>query len=191
MAGALIGALSASAGAAAFTVATVSTGHTGSIPSAGPASISSSGPGGGGQRTGGQGNAQTTQPSGTTPNPGGGQGGQVSTSNTELITLLNATSTRWSAAVIGDQSAAGYILATNTSVMAIGGWGGSDNAPTLTQFQEYVKDGTISYFIAGSGTGGGGNRAGSDSSATQITTWVEANYTATTVGDATVYDLTS
>ena len=35
---------------------------------------------------------------------------------------------------------------------------------------------------------GGGN---SDSAAAQITAWVEATYTATTVGGATVYDLTS
>lgn len=51
------------------------------------------------------------------------------------VALLDATTSRWSAAVIGDQSAAGYILATDTAVMAIGGWSGSDNSPTLAQFQ--------------------------------------------------------
>ncbi len=97
--------------------------------------------------------------------------------------------------MIGSQSAAGYILASDTAVMAIGGWGGSDDAPTLAQFQAYVKAGDISYFIAsdgmGGGRGGGGRGGGSDSAATQITAWVEATYTATTVGGTTVYDLTS
>jgi hypothetical protein len=73
--------------------------------------------------------------------------------------------------------------------MAIGGWSGSDEAPTLAQFQQYVKDGKIGYFIAGDGAGapGGGN----DSAASQISAWVAANYTGTTIGDVTVYDLTS
>ncbi len=73
--------------------------------------------------------------------------------------------------------------------MAIGGFSGTDDSPTLAQFQAYVKDGKISYFIAG-GQGGGG-RGGSTSSASAITSWVEANYTAKTVGGVTVYDLTS
>ena len=70
--------------------------------------------------------------------------------------------------------------------------GGSDDAPTLAQFQAYVEAGDISYLIASDGgRGGGGRGGGSDSAATQITAWVEATYPATTVGGATVYDLTS
>ena len=78
--------------------------------------------------------------------------------NTELITMLNATDSRWSAAVIGSQTAAGYILATDTAVMAIGGWS-SDPSPTLAQFQQYVANGDIGYFIAGGGQGGGAGRS--------------------------------
>ena len=112
--------------------------------------------------------------------------------NTELTDLLDATSTRWSAAVIGDQTAAGHTVSTDTAVMAIGGWSGSDDAPTLEQFQEHVGDGSISYFIASSGQDGGrGRQGGSDSAASQITAWVQAHFTATTVGGTTVYDLTS
>jgi hypothetical protein len=105
---------------------------------------------------------------------------------------LNKTTTTWSAAVIGDQTAAGYILSTDTAVMAIGGWSGSDNSPTLAQFEQYVKDGKITYSIAsGQGAGGGGQQGGGTSSGSAITTWVEANFTATTIGGTTVYDLTA
>jgi hypothetical protein len=117
---------------------------------------------------------------------GGGAGGSGST-DTALVDLLNGTSSRWSAAVVGDQAAAGYILSTNTAVMAIGGWSGSDDAPTLAEFQRYVADGDVSYFVAGGGMGG--RQGDSTSSASAITAWVQAHYTATTVGGATVYDL--
>ncbi|MGI3784060.1 MAG: glycosyltransferase family 39 protein [Janthinobacterium lividum] len=193
VAGLLIGTLSALAGTASFTVATVASGHTGSTPTAGPAIVSTSsglgggqgGPGGGGQRPTQDG---TRAPSGTARTGGGGQG---TTSSTALDDLLNATSTRWSAAVVGDQSAAQLILSGSTSVMAIGGWGGSDSSPTLAQFQAYVANGDVTYFIASSSNGGGGGQSGTDSSGSQITTWVEAHYSSKTVGGTTVYDLTS
>ena len=201
VAGLLIGAVGASAGAAAWTVATAASAHTGSIPTSGPAvaGAQGGGPGGAGGGPGGTppaGQTGSTQ-TGTRPTGGGsrgGGGGQASNTDTALVDLLNSADTRWSAAVIGSQSAAGYILSSDTAVMAIGGWGGSDDAPTLAQFQAYVKAGDISYFIAsdGMGGGGGGGRGGgTDSAATQITAWVEATYTATTVGGTTVYDLTS
>ena len=200
VAGLLVGTLSALAGTASFTAATVASGHTGSMPTAGPAIVStSSGMGGGGQSgPGGGGQPPTqdgTQTSGTQTSqpPSGaaqGGGGQGSTSSTEVTDLLNATSTRWSAAVVGDQTAATLILAGSTAVMAIGGWGGSDDSPTLAQFQAYVAAGDVTYFIASSGNGGGG-QDGSDSSGSQITAWVEAHYSSTTVGGSTVYDLTS
>ncbi|MGI3786202.1 MAG: ArnT family glycosyltransferase [Janthinobacterium lividum] len=194
VAGLLIGTLSALAGTASFTVATVASGHTGSTPTAGPAIAStSSGFGGGGGGQGGPGGGQRptldgTQTAGSQAQGGGGQG---TTSSTALDDLLNATSTRWSAAVVGDQSAAQLILSGSTSVMAIGGWGGSDASPTLAQFQAYVAAGDVTYFIAGSNGGGGGGQGGSDSTGSQITTWVEAHYSSTTVGGTTVYDLTS
>ena len=39
--------------------------------------------------------------------------------------------------------------------MAIGGFNGSDPSPTLAQFEKWVAEGQISYFIAGGGFGGG------------------------------------
>jgi 4-amino-4-deoxy-L-arabinose transferase-like glycosyltransferase len=135
---------------------------------------------GDGTAAGGTGQAGT----GFTP-PTGGQGGfsgGSATVSSDLVNLLNATTTRWSAAVSGAQSAAPYILNTDTAVMAIGGFSG-DPYPTLAQFQQYVADGDISYYISG---GMGAGRGGTNSA---IEEWVQANYSATTVGGVTVYHL--
>lgn len=120
----------------------------------------------------------------------GGMGGET---NEELTALLESTTTRWSAAVNGSMSAAGYELSSDTAVMAIGGWSG-DPAPSLDEFIEYVSNHEVTYYVSG-GMGGGMARGGmggdSESTSSQIQEWVEANFTATTVGSATVYDLST
>nr|WP_236031284.1 hypothetical protein [Actinoplanes lichenicola] len=113
-------------------------------------------------------------------------GGQ--STNSELTALLRASTAKWSAAVSGATSAADLELASGTAVIALGGWNGSDPSPTLTEFQAYVAAGQIHYYISGGGMGGGGG--GESTQASQIATWVADNYTATTVGGTTVYDLT-
>ena len=50
--------------------------------------------------------------------------------------------------------------------MAIGGFNGTDPSPTLAQFQQYVAEGKIHYFIGG-GTGGG-TRTGGSAAAQEI-----------------------
>ena len=70
--------------------------------------------------------------------------------------------------------------------MAIGGFTGSDDSPTLHQFQQYVNDQQIHYFIAGRIGGPTGGRSGA---AADITAWVQQHFTPTDVGGATVYDL--
>ncbi len=63
-------------------------------------------------------------------------------------------------------------------------------APLLAQFQSYVQQGAIHYFIGGdTGSGKGGPSVSGSSS--EITAWVEANFTATTVDGVTLYDLTA
>ncbi|RNM14153.1 glycosyltransferase family 39 protein [Nocardioides pocheonensis] len=202
---------SAVAAPAAYSLSTAGTAHTGSIPTAGPASAGRMGmPGGGpGGRFGGMppgqmggappampgttGTAQGTQ--GTQGMPqgmgGGAAGGLLngSTPSSELTALLKADagSYTWVAAAVGSNTASGYQLATQDPVMAIGGFNGSDPSPTLAQFQAYVGAGKIHYFIAGGGMGGPGGSGSSTSSA--ITAWVEANFTAQTVGGVTLYDL--
>ncbi|WP_084727927.1 ArnT family glycosyltransferase [Rhodococcoides yunnanense] len=190
--------LSGLGGTAAYTVATVANPHAGSIPSVGPAGsgeMSGMGGFGGASRT--RDNAAATAPDpaaseatgareAPTMNqaPGGGMGGMDGGStDPALVTLLQNADSRWAAATNGSQSAAGIELASGTAVMAIGGWSG-DPAPSLEQFQEWVKAGDVGYYIGG---GQGGGRGGNS----EISTWVAANFTATTVGASTVYDLGS
>ncbi len=106
--------------------------------------------------------------------------------------MLKADASRytWVAATVNSNSAAGYQLASDQPVMAIGGFNGTDPAPTLAQFERYVAEGKIHYFIAGGGVGFGG-AGGTGDDASQITSWVKSHFTAKTVGGVTVYDLTS
>jgi len=97
----------------------------------------------------------------------------------------NAPGYEWVAATIDANSAAGYQLATDDPVMAIGGFNGTDPAPTLAQFQALVAQGKVHYFIGS----GGGMASGSTSNA--ISSWVSQHFTSTTVDGVTVYDLTS
>ena len=110
--------------------------------------------------------------------------------STEVVTALkaDANSYTWVAAAVGSNNASGYQLATELPVMAIGGFNGSDPSPTLAQFKANVAAGKIHYFIGGSGLGG--NSQGGSSVSQEISTWVQANYTATTIGSTTLYDLT-
>ena len=81
--------------------------------------------------------------------------------------------------------------------MAIGGFNGTDPAPTLAQFEKYVSEGRIHYYISG----GGGSEAAVGSvrgsgpraprTPPQISSWVTSHFTATTVDGVTLYDLTT
>jgi 4-amino-4-deoxy-L-arabinose transferase-like glycosyltransferase len=127
---------------------------------------------------------------------GGGllNAGSVSAALTTAL-KADASTYRWVAATVGAENASGYQLAADEPVMAIGGFNGTDQAPTFAQFEKYVSDGDIHYFIAGGGFGGGGAQVGTSigasSDSSEITQWVEAHFTATTVGSTTVYDLTT
>ncbi|MGW2472367.1 ArnT family glycosyltransferase [Streptomyces sp. NPDC001665] len=133
---------------------------------------------------------------GTPPTMGergaGGMGGLLNGASvgSEAKALLerNAGDYTWAAAAIGSQNAASYQLATEKPVMAIGGFNGSDPSPTLAQFRKYVEGGRIHYFVSGGGMGGGG--MGGSGTASQISSWVEKNFTEVTAGSATFYDLT-
>jgi 4-amino-4-deoxy-L-arabinose transferase-like glycosyltransferase len=140
-----------------------------------------------GQTTQGQTGAGTTSKSTTGQGSTGGLlTGSQSTSTITKLLQTDASSYTWVAAAIGSNTAAGYQLAAQLPVMAIGGFNGSDPSPTLAQFKQYVADGEIHYFIA-SGNGGGPGASGGTSS--KITAWVKANFTAKTVDGVTVYDL--
>jgi 4-amino-4-deoxy-L-arabinose transferase-like glycosyltransferase len=118
---------------------------------------------------------------------GGGSFLNASAPGAALVKLLEtgAANYTWVGATIDANSAAGYQLATDEPIMAIGGFNGTDPAPTLAQFEQYVAQGRIHYFLGS----GGGPGSGSGTSA-QIAQWVEQHFTATSVDGATVYDLT-
>lgn len=171
-------------GTGAYAVATAATAHTGSIPSVGTSSGATGGPGGGEHPTPPAGAAGGTGGTGGGP---GGPGGMGVTSDSALTALLSATDGTWSAAVATSQSAASLELASGTAVMSTGGWSGTDPAVTLEQFQRYVADGQVRYYVGG--TQGGGPGGDTASTSRQIAEWVAANFSATTVGGQTVYDL--
>ncbi|MFD5250863.1 ArnT family glycosyltransferase [Amycolatopsis sp. NPDC058340] len=142
-------------GTTAYGIETASQAHSGSIPISGPSTGAERGM------------------------------GMEEGSSAEIGAVLAATTTKWAAATSSSQSAANLELASGKSVIGIGGWSGRDPAPTLAEFQQYVANGDITYYIEGGrggGPGGGSN---------EISEWVAENFSATTVGEQTVYNLLS
>ncbi|MDT5070889.1 MAG: hypothetical protein QOH82_209 [Mycobacterium sp.] len=115
--------------------------------------------------------------------------------NPRLDALLEATDTPWSAAIDRSSSAAGLELATGTAVMAIGGFSGTDPAPSLQQFQDDVARHRVAYYLAPRGSSHGAvaeDENGEDVSArphADILRWVRGHFHSTTVGGVTAYDL--
>ncbi|MEU1431726.1 glycosyltransferase family 39 protein [Nocardia sp. NPDC005746] len=208
---ALAGVLFGLGGASAWAIATAAQPHSGGNPLSGPAAAQSFGPCGApgedgdrftppsdaapegdpaapsGEITTGPTDVIPVQQGGTGDGaPGNGHGPMfASANNAELVALLEHSDARWAAATVGAGSAGGLALNSGKSVMAIGGFTGSDDSPTLARFQTYVSAGQVRYFIDG-GMVMGGN---ADSSGSQISAWVKSHFTALTVGASTVYDL--
>jgi 4-amino-4-deoxy-L-arabinose transferase-like glycosyltransferase len=124
--------------------------------------------------------------------PRGGVGGLLNGSEPSAAVvsalLENSNQYTWVAAAIGSNEASGFQLATQKSVMPVGGFNGSDPSPTLAEFQKYVAEGKIHYFI---GSGGFGPQMGGSSDARRIAQWVSDNFQSTTIDNVTLYDLTT
>jgi 4-amino-4-deoxy-L-arabinose transferase-like glycosyltransferase len=248
VAGAAAGSLAAGiAGPMAWSLVTIGTTHTGSIPDVGPTVARSTGfagragafggrtrgerfgddgqfaagggqflpgggqflPGGGQNAPGGgqgtpPGGSQTAAPNGGqfTPGgnspgaqgPGGVQPGDAREVDTPLLTLLRqgASGYTWVAAAGSAMTAGPLQLAVNAPVMSLGGFNGGDDAISLDRFKALVAAHKVHYYIAegGRGFGGGvGAGPGGRGSSASIASWVTSQFTATTVGNATVYDL--
>ena len=157
----------------AFAIYNVVHTHTGPGTMSGPSrdSAGGGGPGGPGASLGG---------------PGGRGPGGAEADNAALAQLVVGVDSRWAAASVGSFTVSGLELKTGASIMAIGGFTGSDNSPTLAQFQSYVADHQVRYFIGGDR---GGPSRGKSGPAQEITAWVKQNFTPTDVGGTTVYDL--
>jgi 4-amino-4-deoxy-L-arabinose transferase-like glycosyltransferase len=152
-------------GPAAYSIQTVTNAHSsGPMAMAGPSS-----------------NAQIGPPGG----PDGPPRGAVD--NPLLEDLVRRADNRWAAATVGSMTAGSLELKTGASVMAIGGFTGSDNSPTLAQFQDYVTNHDVRYFISGNHDGPPPWRESGTSN--DITAWVKQNFTPVDIAGTTVYDL--
>jgi 4-amino-4-deoxy-L-arabinose transferase-like glycosyltransferase len=146
------------AGPAAYAIATVGVSHQGGGPTVGPGQAG----------------------------PRGGMWGKGVDSQ-ELDDMLKQADTKWSAAIERSTAAAGLELSSETAVMAIGGFSGTDPAPTLAQFQDDVAKHQVAYYLS---TTSGSRRPGWNSHPhADIARWVADNFRAIKVGKATVYDL--
>ena len=138
------------------------------LPVAGPSQQMSAGVPGGGNTSanGSSGTAQRQQ------SANGGPGGEGSVSST-LIRYLEANqgSAKYLVAVPSSNQADAIILATNKSVMALGGFSGSDPILTTSQLASLIANGTVRYFLL---SGSGGEPGGGQSS---LTTWVTQHCT--------------
>ena len=169
------------------------TGGTGSRGSTG-----GTGPGGTGFPSGGTGAPAGSGTGRTGTGPGGfgargasggpgGLGGSTTVSGA-LTKLLerNSSSYTWAAATVGSESAAPLQLATGLPMMSIGGFNGTDQAPSLAAFERLVASHKIHYFVGENGDSFGGGSG----VARQISNWVGAHFRSQTVGGVTVYNLT-
>lgn len=190
------------AGPLAFSLTTAATAYSGAIVSAGPAAARTgafTNIGRGGSLLGGQNipavparqgrNTGAGNGGGMSGGAGAGMGGLLGATapSAAVVAALEsgADNYTWAAAVVGSNNAAGYQLATELPVMAVGGFNGTDPSPTLAEFRRLVAAGKIHYFIGGRIMQG---ETGSDAAA-QIAAWVEASFEGQTVGGTTLYDL--
>jgi 4-amino-4-deoxy-L-arabinose transferase-like glycosyltransferase len=159
-------AVALAAGPASYSFANLGHALNGNNVLAGPSSVSQGGFGGG-PRGGAPGGAPG---GGAATGPGGG-----GATSTQLIAYLEAHqgTSKYLVAATGSQSTASIILATGKPVVTIGGFTGSDPAPTVSQLSAMVASGELRYVLVSSGGGGGPDRGSS-----AIATWVKQHGTA-------------
>jgi 4-amino-4-deoxy-L-arabinose transferase-like glycosyltransferase len=171
----VVGLCAALTGPAIFTGITMDKAISGGDPAAGPTSGAFGG--------------------GFGPRQGGFPGDGAGTSDVLVRYLLaNRGNASWLVAVSSANQAGPLQLASGVSVMAMGGFMGSDPAPTLDQLQALVRDGRLRFVMLDGGPGGGpggffgGDGQGSVSS--ERSAWVAGACTRVTVpgSDARIYD---
>jgi 4-amino-4-deoxy-L-arabinose transferase-like glycosyltransferase len=136
-------------------------------------------------------------PTGTSMTRPGGAGIGDASADSTLVSYLvaNQGSATWIVAATSAQEAGPLELATGLPVMSMGGFTGSDPAPTLDQLKAYIASGQLRYVLAGGngggGFGGGGFGGGSDTTASDRTAWVTSACTVVDYGGSgtsTLYD---
>ena len=158
-------------------------GGPGGVPAGGPGGIAAGGFPGGQSSTG-------------LPGDGGGLGGN--TSDTALLDYLvaNRGNATWIVAMGSAQDAGSVEIATGLPVMAMGGFTGSDPAPSLDQLKNYIASGKLRFVVTSGGMGGGGfGRGGAGfgglggTGISDVGTWVTSNCKSVNYGgSATLYD---
>jgi 4-amino-4-deoxy-L-arabinose transferase-like glycosyltransferase len=108
------------------------------------------------------------------PGDGGGLGGNSTDSALLKYLVANRGTATWIVAMSSAQEAGSVELATGLPVMAMGGFTGSDPAPTLDQLKRYIASGKLRFIVAGGGMGGGmgGGGFGGGTDTTNVTSWV-------------------
>ncbi|MGW1619213.1 ArnT family glycosyltransferase [Streptomyces sp. NPDC002172] len=76
----------------------------------------------------------------------------------------------------GATGAAAYILNSDATVIGMGGFLGTDNAPSVQQLDKWTKNGDLRYVLASSG-GVGARMGGENSAAAKRSTWISDNCT--------------
>jgi hypothetical protein len=106
-----------------------------------------------------------------------------------LVSLIRdaASSSTWTLATYSAQNVAQYQLASDTPVMAVGGWLGSDPSPKLAQFQALVRTGRVAYFADFAEIRDRPEELSSE--ARSIEEWVKSTFPTVMSGEPTVYDL--
>jgi 4-amino-4-deoxy-L-arabinose transferase-like glycosyltransferase len=172
------------AGPAAYAWDTMGNAYGGGDPHPGPGTQGGLGglqDGGAGGR-GGPGGGQPGSVAGGLPGDGGGIGGNTSDSALLEYLVANRGNASWIVAVSGSQQAGSIEIATGLPVMAIGGFTGSDPAPTLDELKSYVASGKLRFVITGSSGGFGGGSS-------RVSSWVTSTCTAVSYGGSTsLYD---
>jgi len=152
----------------AFSISTVATAHSGSIPTAGPGATAINGT-----------NNESAQ----------------AESSLIAYLLANQNGAAWIAAVNSANESAPIQLSSGQPVMAIGGFNGSDSTLTLAQFKQLVKEGKARYYVASSGQGksGGPGGAGGPGGNSEIASWATSSGVKVAYGGTQyiVYDLSA
>ena len=152
----------------AFSISTVATAHSGSIPTAGPGATAINGT-----------NNESTQ----------------AESSLIAYLLANQNGAAWIAAVNSANESAPVQLSSGQPVMAIGGFNGSDSTLTLAQFKQLVKEGKIRYYVTSGGQGKSGDPggAGGPGGNSEIASWATSSGVKVAYGGTQyiVYDLSA
>lgn len=199
---AMAGLVATLTGPAAYSYNAIETPHHGAIPQAGPLHVSRFSPEGAVLST----DIETPQPATpplvpVQPVPPAvpvaqlhHHGSIMSGSNVgpRLISLLRRGQHgfRWSAAAVGSQNAAAYMLKSGTRVIALGGFNGTAPSVTLPQFQQLVASGQVHYFLlTGTKFLRTRGREGNHSDVADIATWVLEHFKAHRFGTTEVFNL--